>query len=83
MCPAWPAEMKNAILSQEIIVESGMSLPRLASRKPRRDMKLPILRRGYGGPGQCPSMDDLLSKTIQGSKGAFKHKRGKNVVKLG
>ena len=83
MCPAWQAEMKNGILSQEVIVKSGMSLSRLASRKPKRDVNLPILRKGYGGPEQCPFMDDLLPKTIQGSKGAFKHKRGKSVVKFG
>ena len=28
-------------------------------------------------------MDDLLLKTIQGSKGTFKHKIGKSVVNLG
>ena len=80
MCPAWPAEIKNWILSQEAI---GKSLSCLASRKPWRDVKLPILRRGHRGPEQCPSTDGLLPKTIQGSKGAFKYKRGKSVVKLG
>ena len=69
-------------LIQEVILQLGMAMSRLASRKPRRDVKLPILRGGYGGPEQCPSTDDLLPKTIQGSNGAFRHKRGKSVVKL-
>ena len=60
----------------------------LARRKPRALDKCEATnsQKGIWRSREVPIyilQDGLLPETIQGSKGAFKNKRGKNMVKLG
>ena len=84
--------MKYGILSRVVILKTGISRETIEKTWPEenpehwRGLKLPILRREYGGPKKCLSTYckmAFLPETIQGGKGPFKNKRGTSMVKLG
>ena len=80
--------MKYGILSRVVILKTGISREDLARRKPRALDKCEATnsQKGIWRSREVPIyilQDGLLPETIQGGKGAFKNKRGKNMVKLG